>query len=155
MPGQPDSLSLAVSRQLFRKAREDPPTARVVAKLFDADALLNIRITRWERWSGSRGLVLANQEEAETRPLGSEGVATSSSFPVRAFVRLDASLVDSHGNLLWKSSGREAVSTPRAQAADLDLRPGYWRRRDDTIPQDFRNAGSALVSRWGALLPPP
>ena len=141
-----DSPLRAVSRQVFRRARVDAPTARRISRLLSADALLSIRIDRWERWVGGA------QHESEF------SAERTAALPVRAFVRLEAALLDSDGNVLWRFSGREAVKTPLKLLAKLDTGPGNWELRErygfGIWPEDFRDAVSALVDRWMSLLPP-
>ncbi|HEY6194723.1 MAG TPA: hypothetical protein VI504_06730 [Candidatus Eisenbacteria bacterium] len=131
----PDSLLRKASKQVWRKGVLDSTTARLITRQLGTDAVLTVRINRWERWPGS------------------------DPTHARAFVDLTAALADSSGSLLWKVSGREAVKTPRALLDKLDLTPGAWgvraRYGRDFVPGDFVEAVSAVLARWLRLVPPP
>src|SRR5262245_17088304 len=82
---QRDSLLTAVAAQIRNRGRVDSTSSPRLARLLNTDALLCLRIDRWERM----------------------GVARSTQI----YVDMTASLVDSTGRLLWKVSSEERLES--------------------------------------------
>jgi uncharacterized membrane protein YgcG len=84
---QRDSVLQAVARQVQDSGRPDPATSAWIASRLGAQAVLALRLDRWELQVGARDM---------------------------GYVDLSASLVDSVGNLLWKSAGRARAEKERS-----------------------------------------
>jgi len=85
-----DSLTLAVRAKLLENPRVDSLTAPVLCQRLRTDAVLTLRIDRWEKL------------EMEFNQAGKPSTS----------VQLRAALVDSSGTLLWTASGSETAEGP-------------------------------------------
>jgi hypothetical protein len=153
-----DSLLDAIAHQVFGHVSVDPATAYRVTRLLKVQALLCVRVNRWERVP----------ESTPDRPV--------------AIVELEAAMVDSTGATLWKASGSERqqvnvakpteyeshsqttrhvvyqksgnevrATTELNNSSVVDVRPGVDASASSTVgevPPDFAAALGKLLERW-------
>ncbi len=123
-------LQASVHAQIWRTGSVEPSMARGLARMLDVDAVLSLRVDRWEIDDGGR-----------------------------AVVGLTAVMVGANGERLWSVSGcsghGETVSSgERGYNRDLT-----WYRDPRLEPRtdghNLRYAFSGLLARWAWLLPAP
>jgi hypothetical protein len=154
-----DSLLAKIGDQVRSRGRVDSLSSSSLAKLLQCQAMLCLRIDRWERLG--RG--------------GNE----------RVFVDMTASLVDASGRLLWKATSEERLESvyglpkqggpggsPPPQSEDDDMRrvheeglqqhassgrPGEMGMTGQvtTIALDFQTALDHILTRWAKAFPTP
>jgi hypothetical protein len=151
-----DSLLSRVGDQIRSRGRVDSAASASLARLLESQALLCLRIDRWERLG--RG--------------GNE----------RIFVDMTATLVDSTGRLLWRVTSEERLESaygipksgpteaPAAAGDDYEMRRGRAERTErwiasgrpgemgvtgqvTTISPDFQAAVGRILARWERLFP--
>ena len=156
---QRDSALRAINAQILRRGRIDSVAVPVLARTLHAQALLTVRVDRWER------------------------VKESNPYLTTAYVELTAALVDSTGTLVWRISGEERetarygipvtasglgqtgqpigkwskspsstadIPNPDAPVQQLRQNPS---RLGKPLPPDFDVALRRLLARWGPLFP--
>jgi hypothetical protein len=128
-----DSLVKAVDRSLLDRGRPDSLVAPVLCSRFHVDALLSLRVDRWEQ--------VAVEADQRGKPSSTVG--------------LTATLVDASGRLLWRGSGAETVeglehvpvAGSRIGEAQLSASSA------DTRPPAFVEVLTRLLARWGDQFP--
>jgi hypothetical protein len=128
-PDGPASLATLAEAQIWRNGEVDSEVAGRLAQLLDVDAVLSVRIDRWEIVDGGR-----------------------------AMVEVTAVLSGADGARLWSISGTAGCGMPRSSVkrnfnADLS---SIWNRGME--PREFRSeklgcALYTLLSGWGGSLP--
>jgi len=128
--GEPGDLLREVNEQVWRRGEVEPETARRLAQLLGVDAVLTIRIDRWEIADGGR-----------------------------ATVEMTAALTHADGTRLWSISGLSGYGASvrsAEQSFNLDM---SWIRRSYLEPQDqahkLGHALYGLLARWAWSLPAP
>jgi hypothetical protein len=125
-----EDLAGEVGGQVWRRGEVEPETARRLAQLLGVDAVLTIRIDRWEIADGGR-----------------------------AMVEMTAVLTHADGTRLWGISGLwgyGASARSADQSFNMDM---SWIRRSYLEPQDqahkLGHALYGLLARWAWSLPAP
>jgi hypothetical protein len=135
---QPYSLLDTLSSQIWREGVVDRVQARDVARQLGVESVLCVRINQWER-------------RVDYTP-----------HNMRAFVVMQAAVVDSAGSVLWTISGENWATTSHEQQvalaeANIPPRSGEWGvtmlsayRRS---APDFNQAVSGMLERWAKSFP--
>lgn len=149
-----DSLLNAIGNQVRSRGRVDSTSSPRLGRLLESQALLCLRIDRWERVGG------------------------------RIFIDMTATLVDSTGRLLWRVSSEERLESvyglpkiatapkPANQGAEDEYtrwrasvekderfvtgRPGEMgmtTQSSHLVSADFRAGVLSLLGRWGTMFP--
>ena len=153
-----DSLLSAIGSQVRSRGRVDSTSSPHLARLLHSQALLCLRIDRWERIGEARS--------------------------TRVYVDMTAALVDSTGRLLWRVVSREclesvygvpkavSVAQPAVPASDMEYE--RWRASEEAatrgalagrpgemgvgygptaIAADFHEAVTRILARWARRFP--
>lgn len=130
-----DSLVRAVNDQLLERPRVDSLEAPKFARMMFANALLTIRVDRYEQ----HALEVYQSGKASTT------------------VALTAALVDSSGRLLWTASGAETAEGVYydAGSSQVDVSPGALvnRATPQAGPPSFPETLGKLLTRWAPNFP--
>lgn len=128
-----DSLVRAVEKSLLDLGRADSLQAPSLCARFHVNALLSIRVDRWEQ--------IAVEADQRGKPSSTVG--------------LTAALVDSAGRLLWRGSGSETVEG--LEHVPVEGRAGEVQLSADAAmrPPVYAEVLTRLMSRWGAQFPGP
>ncbi len=157
----PESLGRALREQIRKTGHPNPAMARMLARLMQSDALLSLRLNRWDIVNAKPGVVT---------------------------IEVLATLVDSTGTMLWQISGRQSDGVPESLGAeDVPAREGkpsevLIRQYDPRLggaaeliqgtpgspggvvtfaptlrqtAHDFGGATTRLLDRWRAAFPAP
>ena len=154
-PRKPDSVLTALRAQVFKQGLPDSLRVPVVARALHSQALLSVRVDRWQR------------------------VVESDRRITTAYVELTATLVDSTGRTLWQVAGEERQSAKYGVpqmirgSGDIGARSAREARSDNfllgvkssgdvgarlggggtDLPPDFLMALTAILERWRAAYP--
>jgi hypothetical protein len=125
---EPD-VAGAVDREVWRRGEVEPETAACLARVLGVDAVLSIRIDRWEIADGGR-----------------------------AMVGMSAALSGADGARLWSISGLAGHGRPPGSIEQNFNSDMTWIRNPDLEPprEDGRNLDRALyklLARWAWSLP--
>jgi hypothetical protein len=127
--GQHGDLAAAVDGQVWLRGEVDAAVAASLAQLLGVDALLSVRIDRWEIADGGRGMV-----------------------------ELSAVLTGADGTRLWSISGLAGCGIPsgsRGLNCNADM-SWFWNARLESRRPDEAKLGGALCNlliRWEGALP--
>jgi hypothetical protein len=114
-----DSLLNVIGTQIRSRGRVDSTTSMRLARLLDSQALLCLRIDRWERIGG---------------------VAAS-----LVYVDMTATLVDSTGRLLWRITSEERLQSVYRIPK---LRPGEEVAQAPIVPPGPQGSSAGAYYRW-------
>lgn len=128
---EPGSLAAAVDRQLWRDATISPVLAGHLCRLLGVDAVLTVRVDRWELADGGRGIV-----------------------------EMTAVLTGEDGRRLWSISGMAGCGTPPSSvernftlgSESVFFNPALEPREDG---RRMVRALRTLMARWAWQLPVP
>lgn len=131
-----DSLAKRARAELVRQGRPDSLLAGTLCAKLRVDAVLGIRVDRWEK------------SELEWNQAGKPTTA----------VQLRAALVDARGRLLWSGSGSEVGEGPYQEAGTNPLGvagTGLGTRPVTGAggPPEYRDVLSRLLTRWKPWFP--
>jgi hypothetical protein len=127
--GEHGDLAAEAASQIWRRGEVDPGTAVRLARCLGVDAVLSVRLDRWEIADGGRGMV-----------------------------ELSAALTGADGTRLWSISGVAGCGTPPASRAlnfNADM-TWFWDRRIEPGDASQAKLGGALCNlllRWERALP--
>jgi hypothetical protein len=129
VPGTRGALAAEVDAQVWQRGEVEPRVASRLARLLGVDALLSVRIDRWEIADGGRGMV-----------------------------ELSAVLTDADGTRLWSISGLAGCGTPPgSRELNFNADMSWFRdpRLEWQIPNEVKLGGALrnLLLRWEAALP--
>jgi hypothetical protein len=126
--GEAGDVSREMAAQVWRSGEVDPSMAGRLAALLRVDAVMSVRITRWEIVDGGR-----------------------------AIVEMMAVLSGADGTRLWSISGFAGYGAPRASAEQNFNMDMSWIRNPALEPQDrshrLNRALRNLLGRWAWSLP--
>lgn len=128
-PGERGDLAAEVDAQVWQRGEVDPGAAARLARLLGVDALLSVRIDRWEIADGGRGMV-----------------------------ELSAVLTGADGTRLWSISGVAGCGTPPgSRGLNFNADMSWFRnpRLEARCPDEAKLGGALcnLLIRWEAALP--
>lgn len=129
VPGERVNLAGEVDGQVWRRGEVDPAVAARVARRLGVDAVLSVRIDRWEIADGGRGMV-----------------------------ELTAALIGADGTRLWSISGLAGCGTPASSTGRLFNADLSWfrdPRLEWQVPDEAKLGGALcnLLLRWERALP--
>jgi len=129
VPGERGALAAEVDGQVWQRGEVDPAVSARLAWLLGVDALLSVRIDRWEIADGGRGMV-----------------------------ELSAVLTGADGTRLWSISGLAGCGTPRGSRGPNFNADMSWFQDPRLEPrclskEKLSGALCNLLIRWEAALP--
>ena len=132
-----DSLLKAVRQEILKSARADSLSAPRLCALLRTDALLCVRVERWEQVQ-----IEWDQSGKPTTTVG-----------------LRAALVDSLGRLLWSASGTELAEGSYHEASPTPIGVkssglGTQMMGGESAPPAFDVVLTPLLARWAPQFPP-
>lgn len=127
--GERGNLSAEVDKQVWQNGEVDAAVAARLARLLGVDALLSVRIDRWEIADGGRGMV-----------------------------ELSAVLTGADGTRLWSISGLAGCGTPSgSRGLNFNADMSWFRnpRLESRCPDEAKLGGALcnLLIRWEGALP--
>lgn len=129
LSSQPDSALLALSAQVFARGSVDAAIAPRLCRAMRVQALLTVRVDRWER------------------------VAESNPYLTTAYVELVATLLDSTGDVVWRVSGEERETArygvPTSASSKLSTPPAHV-GEDFMVGQQSKSGGVTMGPGVGA-----
>lgn len=131
-----DSLGRAVRGEILQSARVDSATAPDLCRMFRTDAVLCLRVDRWDQFA----------------------LEPSQSGKSSTTVTVKAALVDSSGRLLWSVSGSETKEGPYQSPGNNPYQtPGGEATLHATgaqmPPPTYEETATSLFDRWADRFP--